>query len=129
MIAPISDRQAFAFMSLFPEMTGQQFWPELVEWVGKDKEVPMLNLAAYFSGRIVGLFPCETYPERISIHACFLPEYRGEFSRQSAKEAFKWIFQNTKYSKISAYIEPGHVKQYALECGMVEKDGLFEVTK
>ena len=80
-------------------------------------------------GGIVGLFPCETYPDRIMIHACFLPDYRGEYAVLAAKKAFEWIWNYTGYSKVSAYIEPEHVKRYAKLCGMVEKDGLFEVTK
>lgn len=127
-VAPVSDLAALSFMSLFPEMLEGPF-VELCEWVGSGRKTQLLNLAAFHNMKVVGLFPCEKYPGRIMIHACFLPGYRGEFARQSAKEAFQWIFSNTKYSKISAYIEPCHVKQYALECGMVEKDGLFEVTK
>lgn len=128
MIRQVSDVHALCFMSLFPEMRGDKHWDELVQWVGSGKAVPMLNLAVIDNG-IVGLFPCELKQDMILIHACFLKDYRGGFARDAAQDAFEWIFSNTNYSKIHAYIEPEHVKKYAAECGMVEIDGLFEVSR
>lgn len=128
MIVPINDVQALAFASLFPEMRDDGF-SFVCRHVGAGNKIPMLNLSATHMGSIVGLFPCETYPDRIMIHACFLPDYRGEFAVYSANEAFDWIWKHTDYSKISAYIEPEHVKAYAKRCGMVEKNGLFEVSR
>lgn len=128
MIHPVSDIQAMSFMSLFPEMKEDEHWQELVQWVGSGKSIPVLNLGV-FDGKMVGVFPCETYTDGIMIHACFLKGYRGEFARDAAKEAFSWIWNNTKYDKIQAYIEPDHVKKYAAECGMKEINGLFEVSK
>ena len=127
MIHQVSDIQALSFMSLFPEMSDDEHWDDLVRWVGSGKSIPVLNLGVFDGAAMVGLFPCETYPERIMIHACFLKEYRGRFARTSAQDAFSWIWQNTKYRTISAYIEPDHVKKYARECGMVERNGMFEV--
>lgn len=128
MISQVSDIKALSFMSLFPEMYDDAHWEELVLWVGSGKSIPVLNLGVFDGSAMVGLFPCETYPERIMIHACFLKEYRGRFARTSAQDAFSWIWNNTKYRKITAYIEPGHVKKYAKECGMIERNGLFEVS-
>ena len=116
-------------MALFPEMKEDEEWADLVRWVGSGKSIPVLNLGVFDGASMVGLFPCETYPDKFLIHACFLKEYRGRFARTAAKDAFSWIWNNTKYDKIQAYIEPDHVKKYAIECGMKEINGLFEVSK
>ena len=128
-IQPISDVLALAFMSCFPEMKEGEQWLDLCQWVGEGKKTPLLNLAVIENGVIVGLFPCEVHPDKLMIHACFQHGHRGEYAVNAAREAFEWIWENTIYSKITAYIEPDHVKRYALRCGMTEKDGLFEVTK
>ena len=128
MIRRVNNQTALAFMSLFPEMTDDEFWGDLVRWVGDGKSVPLLNLGVFDGNSMVGLFPCEIYPDRLMIHACFLKEYRGRFARTSAQDAFSWIWNNTKYRKVTAYIEPDHVKKYAKECGMIERNGLFEVS-
>ena len=129
MIRLIDDITALSFMSLFNEMRSDQCWHELCEWVGAGKSTPCLHYGVFDNFRLVGLFPCEAYTDRIMIHACFLPEYRGEFAREAAKDVFRIIFHDTKYDKIQAYIESEHVKKYARECGMIEKDGLFEVER
>jgi len=127
LINVIPDILAMSFMALFPEMRDDPSWLRLCAWVGGGKPTPMLNLAVMDNGKIVGLFPCEAYKDRIIIHACFLPDFRGDFAVKSSKEAFHWIFANTDYNTITAYIEPEHVKAYARRCGMVENCGLFEV--
>ena len=128
MIHQVSDVVAMAFMSLFPEMRGDEHWDKLCSWVGAGKKTPMLHIGVFDNG-LVGLFPCEAYEDRLMIHACFLPGFRGDFAVESAKEAFKWIWNNTEYGKITAYIEPEHVKRYAKRCGMVESGGFFEVSR
>jgi RimJ/RimL family protein N-acetyltransferase len=128
-ISRINDIAALSFMSLFPEMKEDEFWHEICQWVGSGKMTPMLNLGVFCNDKLVGLFPCESYPDRLMIHACFIPEFRGSFAVDSAKQAFQWVWDNTKYNKISAYIEPEHVKRFATRCGMIEKNGLFEVTR
>lgn len=130
MITPIPDLTAMAFMALFPEITNDEHWLRLCAWVGKGKTTPMVNLGVHADGKLVGLFPCEAYPDRFMIHACFLPEYRGQLAVDAAKSAFQWVWNHTKYDKILAYIEPEHVKRYAERCGMTRRDdGLYEVAK
>ena len=127
-IEPVSDVLALSFLSLFPEMREGEEWLDLCAWVDQGKKTPLLNLAVIEDMKIVGLFPCEVYESGLKIHACFLRGYRGEFAVDAAREAFDWIWRNTIYSKITAYIEPDHVKRYAERCGMtLNSEGLFEV--
>ncbi len=128
MIQPISDILALSFMSQFPEMTSEPEWLQVCEWAGKGKKTPLLNLAVVDYGLIVGLFPCEVGKDDISIHACFQHEYRGRYALEAGRDVLDWIWANTDFDKVIAYIEPTHAKRYAALCGLKKRaDGLYEV--
>ncbi len=115
------------FMAQFPEMRDEGF-EKVWQWIEAGGRTPLLNLGV-FDPMLVGLFPCEAYDKDIWIHACFLKTHRGKFAEEAAQSAFEWIWKNTNYTSIKAYIEPDHVKRYAQACGMVPKGDYYEVVR
>lgn len=49
----------------------------------------------------------------VEVHVCVLPKYRGK-SHIKAKEAFDWMFENTKYKKIIAQIPEFNTNAFIL---------------
>ena len=68
----------------------------------------------------VGLFPCVKEDNTMFIHAAILPESRGIKAVRAAREAFKWIYQNTNVKRILSPIYPNqkHVRHFAKSVGM-----------
>lgn len=126
MIRLISNLYAVEFMSQFPEMESSNR-QQATELIKKGYPVSLISLGVYKDNELVGLFPCNI-SKVILIHVCFLPQYRGEFAVQAAHAAFEWIFTHTDYKTIYAYIEFEHAKEFARRCGMIEKNGYFEVS-
>ena len=77
---------------------------------------------------LIGCFPVEFHESKAEIHACFLPERRGYKAIAAAKEAFRWVFENTQYTTIISRISERHVKHFAIQCGMVKRGDHYEVS-
>lgn len=121
MIAPITDPGQIKWIL---GVSGySQGWPENLPVPGHSV------ILGAFTAELVGCFPVQFYFECAEIHVAFHPDYRGEFAVESAKEAFRWVWDNTNYHTIVADIESPHVARYAKRCGMKQIGERYEVSK
>lgn len=115
----MDDKEARDFLNSVP-------YPERVpEWFNIN--TPVSFALGVYVEKLVGAFPLLKHENAIEINAAFLPEYRGKFAVDAAKEAFTWIWDNTSFRRIIADIQEPHVARYAHRCGMVKKGQLYEV--
>lgn len=114
-----SDQEAREFLNSVP-------YPEHVpDWL------PINTVRSFVLGvytdKLVGCFPLIKHDDAIEINVAFLPEHRGEFAVESARQAFEWIWGNTPFRRIIANIKLPHVERFAEKCGMVKSGNLYEV--
>lgn len=122
MIRPIeTDFEARTFLNAVPYT---EYVPEWMPVISAD-----VFVLGVYEPHLVGCFPLQVQPDGLEIHAAFLPEYRGRFAVEAAKDAFGWIWQNTKHNLIFAEITEPHVAIYAVKCGMKRKNDRFEVER
>ncbi len=117
-----SDKVVREFMNSVP-------YPEQVPETMKICKSNTIVLAWYIRRQITGLFLFQLFKDAIEIHACFKKEFRGNTAVIAARNAFAWIFKNTKYDRIIAEISEPHVQQYAERCGMFRTGDQYEVGK
>jgi len=87
----IERTQDYRRIKRFPE------WPLVV-----DSEI--FYLMETKDGKDMGVWAFHQWWDGLLIHASLGPECRGRDAVNSAKEAFRWIFENTGYKKIYAEI-------------------------
>ena len=103
-------------------------YPEIVpDWLPIN--TPISLVLGVYGPELVGAFPLQKYETVIEIHAAFLPSHRGAFAVNAAKQAFEWIWANTRYDKIIAEITEPNAQQYAIRCGMKKINNRFEVSR
>ncbi len=105
------------------------------------EEEPVISGDLYFlleveNGKDIGLWTLHRCEGGLRIHADMSPDCRGKKAIASARSAFNWIFQNTKYDIIYAGIptERKDACQIASRAGMIFKwffngDKIYEVKK
>jgi hypothetical protein len=98
-------------------------WPDLPAY-----STHHLVLGAWVP-ELVGCFPLNFHIDCTEIHVAFMPEFRGKFAIESAKDAFRWVWDNTSYHVIAADIEDPHVARFAESCGMKFTGTRYEVRK
>lgn len=119
-LRPIDDSRAIRI--IFEQANYPEKWDE--NYPASSEKHLVLGV---FEPELVGCFPLNFYKDCAEIHAAFLWSHRGNYAVRAAKEAFKWIFQTTKYRRIVAEIEAANVERYAERCGMKKIGNRWEL--
>ena len=75
-------------------------FPEWNIWISSE----VFYLMEIENGEDLGVWIVHPSNHRILIHACMGEKCKGRKAVESAKNAFKWVFENTEISKIYAII-------------------------
>lgn len=87
-------------------------------------------LGWFENNQLMGCFLFNKINRELQAHPCCRKDFRGKKAVAAGKKALKWIFENTRYSKVFAtFTEEKHVCFFAAQCGMTRAGDRYEVKK